>query len=140
VLPLRRDFALAWIAATGFHGYDTEMHELYESLVRGPRPLRVFYDVGASYGLHSLKLLAHGAGRVVRAEHRLPPILRGVLRARRPASRPAARRGRAVSGPAELRIPNGQSWLGTTAAPAARRWTRGSRWRRPRSARSHWTT
>src|SRR5687768_488565 len=36
VLPLRRDFPLAWTAAVGFHGYDPELHELYASLVTGP--------------------------------------------------------------------------------------------------------
>jgi FkbM family methyltransferase len=123
VLPLRRDFALAWSAATAFHGYDTELHELYESLVRGPRPPRVFFDVGASYGLHSLKLLAHGA-RVVSFEPNAAchPFFKACCERNglRPDLRPVA--VGAVSGPAELRIPNGQSWLGTTAAPVARGW------------------
>jgi FkbM family methyltransferase len=61
VLPLRRDFPLAWTAAAAFHGYDPELHQLYAALVRSPVPPRVFFDVGASYGLHSLRLLAHGA-------------------------------------------------------------------------------
>jgi hypothetical protein len=34
VLPLHRDFDLAWAAATTFRGHDTELHELYEALVR----------------------------------------------------------------------------------------------------------
>jgi FkbM family methyltransferase len=67
VLPLSRDFPLAWPAALGFDGYDPEMHDLYAALVRGERPPRVFFDVGASYGLHSLRLLAHGI-RVVSFE------------------------------------------------------------------------
>jgi FkbM family methyltransferase len=123
VLPLHRDFQPAWMAATGFHGYDTEMHETYESLVRGPRPPRVFYDVGASYGLHSLKLLAHGT-HVVSFEPNtgchaffLACCDRNGLQA---DLRPVA--AGAVCSRVELAIPNGQSWLATTAAPVARRW------------------
>lgn len=67
VLPLRRDFPLAWTAAVGFHGYDPELHELYTSLVTSSSPPKVFFDVGANYGLHSLRLLAHGV-RVVSFE------------------------------------------------------------------------
>jgi FkbM family methyltransferase len=64
ILPLHRDFPLAWVFALGFDGYDPEIHALYETLVRGPRPPRVFFDVGASYGLHSLRFLAHGVRTV----------------------------------------------------------------------------
>jgi FkbM family methyltransferase len=60
VLPLHRDFRLGWVFAIGFDGYDPEIHALYEALVRGPRPPRLVFDVGASYGLHSLRFLAHG--------------------------------------------------------------------------------
>ena len=61
VLPLSREFPDAWLAAIGFHGYDPEVHTLYEALVRGPRPPRVVFDVGANYGLHALRFLVHGA-------------------------------------------------------------------------------
>jgi FkbM family methyltransferase len=60
VLPLHRGFALSWCAALGFHGYDPEIHEFYEWLVQSPRRPRVFFDVGASYGAHALRFLAHG--------------------------------------------------------------------------------
>lgn len=59
-LALRRDFPLSWCAAVGFHGYDAEIHDLYERLLTAARLPRVFFDVGASYGLHSLRWLAHG--------------------------------------------------------------------------------
>jgi FkbM family methyltransferase len=61
ILPLTRDFPDAWPVAIGFHGYDPELHELYEILLRGPRPPRVVFDVGAHYGLHTLRFLVHGA-------------------------------------------------------------------------------
>ena len=67
LLPLSRDFPDAWLAAIGFHGYDPELHALYETLVTGPRPPRVVFDVGANYGLHALRFLVHGA-RVVAFE------------------------------------------------------------------------
>ena len=63
-LPLRRDFSLSWCAAIGFHGYDAEIHDLYERLATGAHRPRVFFDVGASYGLHSLRWLVHGVRTV----------------------------------------------------------------------------
>jgi FkbM family methyltransferase len=125
VLPLHRDFELAWIAATGFHGYDTEVHEFYEALVRGPWPPRVFYDVGASYGLHSLKLLAHGV-RVVSFEpnpacHAFLATCCGRNHLEMDLRAVAVGAG---GGSVTLRVPRGRSWLGTTAAPVAERWGR----------------
>jgi FkbM family methyltransferase len=61
ILPLARDFPDAWQAAIAFHGYDPELHALYEALLRAPRPPRVVFDVGAHYGLHTLRFLVHGA-------------------------------------------------------------------------------
>jgi len=61
VLPLTRDFPDAWMSAIAFHGYDAELHALYETLLRGPRPPRVVFDVGAHYGFHTLRFLVHGA-------------------------------------------------------------------------------
>jgi FkbM family methyltransferase len=63
-LPMRRDFRLSWAAALGFHGYDAELHVLYEALVRSPRPPHLFFDVGANYGLHALRFLTVGARAV----------------------------------------------------------------------------
>ena len=61
VLPLSPDFPLAWPSATSFRGEDDhEVHEFYERLVRSPRRPRVFFDVGANYGFHSLKFLVAG--------------------------------------------------------------------------------
>jgi FkbM family methyltransferase len=65
VLPLRRDFGLSWCVALGFHGYDPEVHQFYEWLVRSPRRPRVFFDVGANYGAHALRFLRHGIRTVV---------------------------------------------------------------------------
>ena len=124
VLPLHRDFPLAWIAATAFHGYDTEVHELYETLVRGPERPRVFFDVGASYGLHSLKLLAHGV-RVVSFEPNVDChaffLDACFVNGLRPDVRAVAV-GR-VGGLATLAFPTGRTYLGTTAPDTVERWS-----------------
>jgi FkbM family methyltransferase len=123
VLPLRRDFPLAWTAATAFHGYDPELHHLYEALVRSPSPPRVFFDVGASYGLHSLRLLAHGA-RVVSFEPNpeCHGFFLGCCRANglSPEIVPAA--VGAEPGTATLAAPVGRSYLGSIVPGVDARW------------------
>ncbi len=123
-LPLHRDFDLAWLAATAFHGYDPELHEFYQTLVRAPTPPVVFFDVGANYGLHSLKLLAHGV-RVVSFEPNpaCEPFFMECCRRNGlcPDLRLTAVGDRA--GWAELRVPRGRPWLGTTAAEVANGWS-----------------
>jgi hypothetical protein len=61
LLPLSRDFPDAWLSTVGFHGYDLEIYALFVRLLRGPRPPRVVFDVGANYGLHALRFLVQGA-------------------------------------------------------------------------------
>jgi FkbM family methyltransferase len=123
VLPLRRDFPLAWTAAVGFHGYDPELHELYTSLVTGVSPPRVFFDVGANYGLHSLRLLAHGV-RVVSFEPN-PECHRFFVECCRanglvPEIVPAA--VGAETGWATLMVPVGRSYLGSIVPDVFARW------------------
>jgi len=123
VLPLRRDFELSWPAAIGFHGYDPEIHELYEALVRGPHPPRVFFDVGASYGLHSLKLLAHGV-RVVSFEPNPECPAFFVESCRLNGVSPDVRAvavGRAA-GLTTLVVPVGRTYLGSTAPDTIDGW------------------
>lgn len=123
VLPLHRDFDFAWIAAIAFHGHDTEVSQLYETLMRGPRPPSVFFDVGASWGLHSLMLLAHGA-RVLSFEPN-PACHRFFLdccaaNCLRPELHAVAVSDR--SGVAELAVPGGETYLGTTATAVKDAW------------------
>lgn len=63
-LPMRRDFPLSWLAVVAFHGYDSELHQLYEELLTSPHRPRLMIDVGANHGLHALKFLAHGVRAV----------------------------------------------------------------------------
>ena len=100
-----------------------KIHELYEALVCGPRPPRVFFDVGASYGLHSLKLLAHGV-RVVSFEPNSDCHPFFVESCRLNGVRPDVRLtaiGR-TAGTTTLVVPAGRTYLGSTAAETVERW------------------
>ena len=123
VLPLRRDFDLAWIQAITFDGFDAEITELYERLVRSRPAPRVFFDVGANYGLHSLKFLVHGV-RVLSFEPNAachPFLLEcGRRNGVQPDIRPVAV-GR-TAGVATLAVPDGRTYMGTTATEVAGRW------------------
>ncbi len=123
LLPLHRDFALAWCAAVAFHGYDPEIHAFYEWLVQGPRRPRAVLDVGGSYGAHSLRFLAHGIRTLTvepnpacHAYFRECCALNGL----RPELHAVAL-GEAT-GRAELAFPRDATYLGTTAARARARW------------------
>jgi FkbM family methyltransferase len=124
LLPLSRRFPYAWLAATGFHGYDPELHQVYTTLVRSAVPPRVFFDVGASYGLHSLRMLVHG----VTAVSFEPNVAchsfflqcceaNGVT----PVIEPVA--VGETSGAVELSVPDDRSWLGTTTARVRDTWS-----------------
>jgi FkbM family methyltransferase len=123
VLPLSRDFRWSWLAAVAFDGYDPEMHELYAALVRGAAPPRVFFDVGAHHGLHSLRLLAHGI-RVVSFEpnpachaffldcckaNGLTPEVEPVAVGEAPDL-------------AEMAVPGDRTWLGSTVPEVQESW------------------
>jgi FkbM family methyltransferase len=62
LMPLSSsDFWLDWDSAVSIVGYDVDLKQTYESLIRSDtaRP-DVFVDVGANYGTHSLIFLCHG--------------------------------------------------------------------------------
>jgi len=123
VLTLSRDFPDAWLAAIGFHGYDPEVHALYEALIRSPRPPRVMFDVGASYGLHALRFLVHGA-RVLSFEPN--PACHRWLRAWCAANgvpcelEPVAVGDRAAS--VVLAFPEGRTYMGSVMPCVHARW------------------
>jgi FkbM family methyltransferase len=123
VLPLRRDFALGWTAAIAFHGYDPELHELYGALVRSAAPPRVFFDVGASYGMHSLRLLAHGV-RVVSFEPNpeCHDFFRDCCRANYVTPEIVAVAVGAEEGWARLVVPHGRTYLGSIVPEVGERW------------------
>jgi FkbM family methyltransferase len=51
---------LDWNLATAILGHDIEVKITYETLLQADTKPRVFYDVGANYGTHSLLFRAHG--------------------------------------------------------------------------------
>jgi FkbM family methyltransferase len=51
---------LDWDLALAITGHDIEVKLTYETLMRSNRKPRVFFDVGANYGTHSMLFLAHG--------------------------------------------------------------------------------
>lgn len=60
-LPLgKREAWLEWMLAVSFLGHDVDVKRCYETLLRSPTPPRVFFDIGANYGLHSLLVARHG--------------------------------------------------------------------------------
>ena len=124
LLPLSPRFPYAWLAATGFHGYDPELHEVYTTLVQSALPPRMFFDVGAHYGLHSLRLLVHGVTVVsfepnghchpffveCCAANGVTPIIEPVAVGETP-------------GMLTLSVPDDRSWLGTTMARVQNAWS-----------------
>jgi FkbM family methyltransferase len=64
-LPLTEErMWLDWDSALSILGHDIEIKTAYETLVASGRGPAVFFDVGASYGLHSLLFLVHGVRAV----------------------------------------------------------------------------
>src|SRR2546425_2456534 len=60
LLPLRREFALSWQAATAFHGRGPGVHAFYEQPVGSGRPPRPLFDGGPNYRSHASRVLVHG--------------------------------------------------------------------------------
>jgi|GEM_PF-3191498 len=126
-LPMRRNFPLAWIAALAFHGYDVELHDFYEGLLASPRRPRVMVDVGAHYGLHALKFLAHGVRAVAVEPH---PLCQEYFRDAC-ALNGFPREAHAVvlgddPGEGELAVPGEETYRATTSAHVRSRWPEGT--------------
>jgi len=61
LLPLTVERAWQeWDAAVATLGHDLEVKTTYANLLRSSHRPKMFFDVGANYGLHSLLFLAHG--------------------------------------------------------------------------------
>ena len=117
ILPLTAEGAWQeWDAAVAILGHDLEIKETYAHLLRWRHP-RLFFDVGANYGLHSLLFLVHGI-RTVSFEPNVNchPYLRRVceLNNLKCDIQPIALSD--VEGFTELWFPERQTWMGTTDA------------------------
>jgi len=124
LLPLRREFALSWQAATAFHGWDPEVHAFYEQLVASGRPPRLVFDVGANYGSHAIRFLVHGV-RVVAFEPN--PACRAYFEAWCAANSVTPEIVTAAvgdrPGTAELAVPGGATYMGTIDDAVKARWS-----------------
>jgi hypothetical protein len=100
-VPLHADRAwLDWDTALSLLGHEPEIKRTYAALVKSPRRPRLFFDVGGSYGTHSLLLLAHGVRVVIRARQRarrLPELCRANGVAATASRSPWATAGRSIS-------------------------------------------
>lgn len=112
---------LDWDVALSLLGHDNEVKATYAALLRGDAPPDLFLDVGANYGLHSLLFLVHGV-RTVSFEpndschdyfrevcrlNGVQPTIEAVALGEHP-------------GVVDLVFPEGDTWLGTVTAVAAR--------------------
>lgn len=122
-LPMRRDFPPSWLAGLAFHGYDIELHHLYEELLASARRPRVMIDVGANHGLHALKFLAHGV-RAIAVEPN--PACHAYFRQACALNGFACEvHGVALAetpGEVELAIPGAETYRATTTAAVRARW------------------
>ena len=60
-IPLRREtFGLDWDSAMSAAGHDIDVKQAYSMLLASDRPPKVFFDIGANYGMHSLLFAANG--------------------------------------------------------------------------------
>ena len=121
IVPLSAARAwLDWDVALSLLGHDTEIKRTYAALVRSLRRPRLFFDVGANYGTHSLLLLAHGV-RVVTFEPNpaCAPVFEDLCRANGVRGRwePLALGG--DEDQVELCFDERDTWSGSTCGPPA---------------------
>ena len=114
-VPLHPDSMwLDWDSALSVLGHEPEIKETYEALIgKGCAP-RCVFDIGASYGLHSLLLLAHGV-RVISFEPN-PACHEFLKRLENLNGLQFSVEGTAVGstdGTAELCFPDTNTWLGS---------------------------
>lgn len=61
VLPLRNEYSwLDWDNAISIVGHDPDVKTTYSNLLANDPGIRIFFDIGANYGTHSLLFLSHG--------------------------------------------------------------------------------
>jgi FkbM family methyltransferase len=117
ILPLTTEGAWQeWDAAVAILGHDFEIKTTYTRLLRRCHP-KVFFDVGANYGLHSLLFLVHGVRTVsFEPNANCHSYLRRVceLNNLKCDIQPFALSD--MEGFTELWFPERQTWMGTTDA------------------------
>lgn len=114
-LPLGgHDTWLEWDLALSMLGHEVEIKETYLNLIHFRRP-KVFFDIGANYGLHSTLFLLHGVPTVsFEPNPRCHDYFRRLARTNRlPCDIQQLALGTA-EGTVEMSFPESETWLGST--------------------------
>lgn len=108
---------LDWDNALSILGHDVEIKTAYEALVASERKPRVFFDIGANYGLHSLLFLVHGVHAVAfEPNPRCHGECRALCKLNDVDCDLQALALGAQAGERKLWFPNSETWQGTTDA------------------------
>lgn len=115
VLPLtNQNVSLEWSSAIALLGHDAEVKKTYEYLIKTRRP-KVFFDVGANYGLHTLLFLAHGIKTVsFEPNPNCHPYLRHISELNDLTCEIQPLALGATEGSVDLWFPENDTWFGTT--------------------------
>jgi FkbM family methyltransferase len=116
IVPLSAARAwLDWDVALSLLGHDPEIKRTYAALVRSAHRPRLFFDVGANYGTHSLLLLAHGVRAVTfEPNPTCAPVFEELCRANGVRGRWEAVALGAEEGEVELCFDERDTWAGST--------------------------
>jgi len=99
-------------------GHDPEIKRTYAALVRSARRPRLFFDVGANYGTHSLLLLAHGIRAVTFEPNPMcAPVFEELCRANGVRGRWESVALGEEEGEVELCFDERDTWAGSTCGP-----------------------
>jgi FkbM family methyltransferase len=117
-LPIRPENAwLDWDAALSALGHEPEVKQTYAVLLQSSDRPRVFFDVGANHGLHSLLMLSQGVNTVSFEPNRdCYDYLRTAAALNGSAPTIVQRALGAHRAEVQLSWPARESWLGTTDA------------------------
>jgi FkbM family methyltransferase len=114
-LPLGgHDAWLEWDLAVSMLGHELEIKQTYLNLIRLRRP-KLFFDIGANYGLHSLVFLLHGVPTVsFEPNPRCHEYFRKLARRNRVRGDIQQVALGAAEGSIEMLFPEQETWLGST--------------------------
>jgi FkbM family methyltransferase len=122
-LPLGggHDAWLEWDLALSVLGHEVEVKQTYLNLIRLRRP-KLFFDIGANYGLHSIMFLLHGVPTVsFEPNPRCHEYFRKLARRNKvPCDIQPVALG-AGEGSIEMSFPERETWLGSTNPDIANR-------------------
>jgi FkbM family methyltransferase len=115
IFPLAAESAwLHWDAAVSAIGHDLEIKRTYEELLRLNAPPRLFLDVGANYGTHSILFLIHKVRTVsFEPNPRCHTFFRDLCARNHVVPEIEAMALSDHAGRADLWFPESEEWLGT---------------------------